>query len=116
MYINVSTQFIISYGDVFDGNRHTYIGLNIETDCVCVCVFVCRVFKGMYGRRQGMYGGVGGRLCMGLTGNVGGGGLSGNACKGGLKNVGVRGEQDKVMMGGSLRWVAGIVSGEGIDE
>ena len=50
-----------------------------------------------------MYGGVGGRLCMRLTGN---------ACKGGLKNV--RGEQDKVMMGGSLRWVAGIVSGEGV--
>ena len=46
---------------------------------------------------------VGGRLCMGLTDN---------ACKGGLKNVGVRDEQHKVMMGGSLRWVAGIVRGE----
>ena len=46
-----------------------------------------------------MYGGVGGRICMRLTGD---------ACKGRLKNVGVRGEQDKVMMGGSLRWEAGL--------
>ena len=85
VYINVSTQFITSYGHVYGGNRYIYnnIGLNIET-----------VWE-----EAGNVWGSGRRLCMRLTGN---------ACKGGLKNAGVRGEKDKVMMGGSLRWEAGL--------